>query len=146
MIRTLRWVLVIPMAVAGWFIAFAGAVTLHSLIWDFCPPEFQLSGMCTHPWALMAEDALVWAGAFLSAVFVVAFATRTAPAYKSQTAIACFVIGLAAATWAYLETHALGALIGACVGGLLAVILVVRKHGWRKKSPYGKYRQYELFI
>ena len=146
MIRTLRWLLVVPMAVTGWFIAFVGAVTMHSLIWDFCPPEFQVSGMCTHPWALIAEDALVWAAAFVSAVFVVAFATRTAPAFKSQIATGILAIGIAVAIWAYLETHALGALVGACVGGILAVIFVVKKHGWRKKSSYGKYRQYELFI
>ena len=146
MIRTLRWILVVPMGVAGWFIAFASAVTLHSLIWDFCPPEFQVSGMCTHPWAFIAEDALVWAGAFVSAVLVVAFATRTAPSYKSQIATACLVIGVAVAFWAYLETYALGAFIGASAGGFLAVVLVVRKHGWRKKSSYGKHRQYELFI
>ena len=146
MIRTLRWLLVVPMAVAGWFIVFAAAVTLHSAIWDFCPAEFQVSGMCSHPWAFIAEDALVWAGAFFSAVFVVAFATRTAPAFKSQIAVASFVIGTAIAIWAYLETHALGALIGACVGGILATVFVYRRHGWRKKSSYGKYRQYELFI
>ena len=99
MIRTLRWILVIPMAVAGWFIAFASAVTLHSLIWDFCPPEFQVSGMCTHPWAFIAEDLLVWSGAFVSAVLVVAFAARTAPSYKSQVATACLVIGVAVGTY-----------------------------------------------
>lgn len=143
MIRTLRWLLVLPMATAGWFIAFAGAVTLHSLIVEFCPTQYVVSGLCTHELAFLTEDLLVWFGAFISAVFVVAFATRTAPALKSLVATGILIGGLGAAIWAYLETDALGALVGAFLGGFLTWLIIVRKHGWRQPS---RYRQYELFI
>ena len=59
MIRTLRWLLVAPMAVFGWSIAFSGTLALHSLIFMFCPPEQQISGMCTAPWAATTEGILI---------------------------------------------------------------------------------------
>lgn len=142
-IRTLRWLLVLPMATAGWFIAFAGAVTLHSLIYELCPSDYLVSGLCTHNWALLAEDMLIGFGAFASAVFAVAFGTRTAPALKSLVASGILIGGIGTAIWAYLETDALGALIGAFLGGCLTWVLIIRKHGWRQPSGY---RQYELFI
>lgn len=143
MIRTLRWLLVAPMATLGWMIAFSGALALHPLIYKFCPETSKVSGMCTHKWAFVAEDLLVVAGAFVAAVFVVSFATLTAPRYKPQVAAAIFVSGVSAAVWAYLQTEALGALIGALIGGILTVFWILRRHGWRQPSNF---RQYELFI
>jgi hypothetical protein len=131
------------MAVVGWFIAFAGALALHPLIYEFCPAQHQVSGLCSHPWAFMAEDLLVAAAAFVSAVFAVSFATRTAPRFKSQVASVVLIIGLLAAIWAYLETDASGALLGAFCGGFMTTMLIVRRHGWRTASNF---RQYELFI
>lgn len=143
MIRTLRWLLVVPMAAVGWFIAFAGGLALHALIFEFCPAQYQVSGLCAHEWAFIAEDLLVMAGAFVAAILVVSFATRTAPAFKSQVASGVYLVGILVAIWAYLETDALGALLGSAIGGFLTLVFVVRKHGWRRASNF---RQYELFI
>ena len=143
MITTLRWLLVAPMAVVGWFIAFAGALALHPLIYEFCPVQYQLSGLCSHPWAFIAEDTLVLVGAVVAAVLAVSFATRTAPRFKSQVAAASLMLGVFLAIWAYLATDALGALPGSCIGGFLTTTFIVRRHGWRTPSNF---RQYELFI
>jgi len=143
MIRTLRWLLVAPMAVFGWSIAFSGTLALHSLIFMFCPPEQQISGMCTAPWAATTEGILIILGAAFSGLLVVVSAVIAAPAYKTQVGLVIYGLGLGVAVWAYLETAALSALIAAGLGGLIAVWRITKKYGWRRAS---RFRQYELFI
>ena len=143
MIRALRWLLVAPMAALGWIIAFTAALVTHSLIDTYCPEQFKVSNTCNWEWAILAQDILVVLGATISAVLFVSFATGTAPAYKARVATTAFLVGLSAATWAFLQTSALSAFIGACTGGLLALVITLRWHGRRKVSGY---RQYQLFV
>ena len=143
MIRTLRWLLVAPMAVLGWLIAFTSTLALYSLIDTYCPDQYRVSGLCSWEWALLAQDVLIVLGAAISAVLFVSFATLTAPVYKARAATAAFLVGFCAAFWAYLQTEALSALLGAVIGGLVTLMIVVKYHGRRKVSGY---RQYELFV
>jgi hypothetical protein len=143
MIRALRWLLVAPMAVLGWIIAFAAALATHSLIDTYCPEQYKVSNTCTWEWAILAQDLLIVVGATISAVLYMSFATVTAPEYKARAATAAFVVGLSAATWVFLQTSALSAFIGACVGGLVTLLITLKYHGRRKVSGY---RQYQLFV
>ncbi len=143
MITALRWLLVAPMAALGWIITFAAALATHSLIDTFCPEQYKVSNSCNWEWAILVQEALIVVGATLSAVLFIGFAVITAPVHKARVATAAFLVGLSAATWAYLQTSALSAFIGACAGGLLAWIIVLKWHGRRKVSGY---RQYPLFI
>ena len=143
MIKTLRWLLTVPMAVAGWFIAFAVVIQCLELIDYFCPADFQVLGACQHPGAQLAQDFLITAGAMASAVLVLVFATVTAPSYKPQVTAATFMLGLAVASWAFLETGALGAFIGACVAGAVTFWRLLHRNCQRSTfDPY----QFELFI
>ena len=143
MIRALRWLLVAPMAVLGWIIAFAAALATHSLIDTYCPEQYKVSNTCTWEWAFLAQDLLIVVGATISAVLFMSFATVTAPEYKARVATAAFVVGLSAATWVFLQTSALSAFIGACAGGLVTLLITLKYHGRRKVSGY---RQYQLFV
>ena len=143
MFNALRWLLIVPVAVAGWFLAFVGTLELYELIYYFCPIEYQVSGTCQHDAAVIAENVLIALGAGLSAVLVVLLATITAPAYKSQVAAAALCLGLGVAVWAYLETYALGAFLSACMAGTVTFLLILKKNRWRRASGF---RQYELFI
>jgi hypothetical protein len=143
MIRALRWLLVAPMAALGWIIAFTAALATHSLIDTYCPEQYKVSNACTWEWATLTQDLLIVVGATISAVLFVSFATVTAPAYKSRVATAAFLVGLSAATWAFLQTSALSAFIGACAGGLVTLLITLKYHGRRKVSGY---RQYQLFV
>ena len=143
MIRALRWLLVAPMAALGWIIAFTTALAMHSLIDTYCPEQYKVSNTCSWDWAILAQDILIVVGATISAVLFVSFASVTAPAYKARVATAAFLVGLSAATWAFLQTSALSAFIGACAGGLLTLMIAWRCHGGRKVSGY---RQYQLFV
>jgi hypothetical protein len=131
------------MAALGWIIAFTAAPAMHSLIDTYCPEQYEISNTCTWEWAILAQDILIVVGATISAVLFVSFATVTAPAYKARVATAAFLVGLSAATWAFLQTDALSAFIGAIAGGLLTLFIVLRIHGRRKVSGY---RQYQLFV
>ena len=143
MIRALRWLLVAPMAVLGWIIAFAAALATHSLIDTYCPEQYKVSNTCTWEWAFLAQDLLIVVGATISAVLFMSFATVTAPEYKARVATAAFVVGLSAATWVFLQTSALSAFIGAGAGGLVTLLITLKYHGRRKVSGY---RQYQLFV
>lgn len=143
MIRALRWLLVAPMAALGWIIAFTTALATHSLIDTYCPEQYLVSGSCSWEWAIFAQDLLIVIGATLSAILFVSFATITAPAYKARVATVTFLVGLSAATWAFSQTSALSAFVGACAGGMLALLVALKWHGRKKVSGY---RQYQLFI
>ena len=143
MIRALRWLLVAPMAAFGWLIAFVGALTMHSLIDSYCPERYLVSNSCSWEWAVLAQDILVVVGAAVSALLFVAFATLTAPGYKVRVASVSFGVGLAAATWAFLQTGATAAFAAAAISGLLTLWITVKYHGRRKT---GGYRQYQLFV
>ncbi len=143
MTRALRWLLVAPMATLGWLITFAAALAMHSIIDTYCPEQYKVSNSCNWEWAILAQDILLVVAAMISAVLFVSFATATAPAYKARVAAAASLLGLSAATWAFLETSALSAFIGACLGGLLTLLIVLKQHGRRKVSGY---RQYPLFV
>lgn len=141
MIRSIRWLLVLPMAVLGWILAFTGALAAHSLIDTFCPEQYKVSNTCSWEWATLATDVLIIVGAFISAVLFVSFATLTAPDHKNRVAIAASLTGLSSAIWAYSQTDALSAFIGACSGGLLTLAIILKQHSRRR---VGGYREYQL--
>jgi dolichyl-phosphate-mannose--protein O-mannosyl transferase len=143
MIKTLRWLLVLPAAYGGWLIAFLVGLELHGLIDYFCPVEYRLSGSCQYPAAHILEEMLIAVCSAASACLVIVFATITAPAYKPRVAAVTLFLGLVVASWAYLQTSALGAFTGACLAGAMTFWLVIRRV--RRKSASCGY-QYELFI
>ena len=143
MIRSLRWLLIAPVAALGWLIAFAGALALYSLIDTYCPEQYKISNSCSWEWAVLAQDILIVAGASISAILFVGFATLTAPNYKARVATTAYLVGLSAAIWAFLQTNALSALMGASVAGLLTLLIILKRHGGRKPSGH---RQYQLFV
>lgn len=146
MFETLRWLLIVPVAVAGWFTAFVGALELHGLVYYFCPAEYQVSGVCNHPAAMAAQQALVVLGAAVSAALVVLLPTLTAPAYKQQVAAGAWSLGFGVAIWAYLETYALGPFLAACIAGTATFLLVLKLYRDQDVISTDDYHQYELFI
>ena len=130
MIGALRWLLVAPMAALGWIITFTAALVTHSLIDTYCPEQFKVSNICNWEWAILAQDILIVLGATISAVLFVSFATVTAPAYKARVATTAFLVGLSAATWAFLQTSALS-------------VITLR---WHARCKVSGYRQYQLFV
>jgi hypothetical protein len=143
-LNAIRWLLVLPLAVFAWVCVFVATLTLHSAIDTFCPPEYLVSGMCTWKWAFLIQDALVVAGASISAIVMILVATLTAPSHKARTAVFIYLGGLSVAIWMYLQTDAIGAFTGAACFGLLATWIAFRRLSRRPglTDPY----QRRLFV
>jgi uncharacterized membrane protein YoaK (UPF0700 family) len=129
--NTVRWLLLVPAAVAVWYGFFVAGLVTHSLIESkLCPPAELISGFCTNETVrlcLKVTEHLFVAG---SAFAVVTTTTFLAPRHKRITVWATLAIGIAAAAY-------LGTIIGgwrlfasAAAGGLagVAINLLRMKH------------------
>ena len=144
MLNAIPWLLLAPLVVFAWACMFVATLTLHSAVDTFCPTEYLVSGMCTWKWAFLIQDALVVAGASISAIVVILVATLTAPSHEARTAVIVYIGGLSTAIWMYTQTDAIGAFTGAACFGLLATWIVYRRRSRRPglNDPY----QRRLFV
>ncbi len=95
----IRWVLVPPSALFGFYLAFFGSLYLLGLMERFCPEEEIISETCMAQWYLLAENAMISFGAALAAVFVVLFPSLLAPNYRFRVAVMAYCLGALAAVW-----------------------------------------------
>ena len=89
----LRWIAVVPAAVAGWWLVVVVAITLHGLVFSFCAPEDVVSGACVAPWFSQFESALLYFAVALSATLVVLVPTIMAPAHRRLIAWVAYLVG-----------------------------------------------------
>jgi hypothetical protein len=95
----IRWVLVPPSAIFGFYLAFFGSLYLLGFIGKFCPEESIISETCMARWYLRAENAMFSFGAALAAIFVVLFPSLLAPNYRFKVAVVAYLLGALAALW-----------------------------------------------
>jgi hypothetical protein len=126
MLRIVRWLLILPAAIAAWYLALIIGLVLHSGLDALCPPDQVISGICEAPWYVYAEDALIAFGAALAAVLVMVACTLLAPSHRRQTAIAAFVLGAMAAIMMGASTEAYGAMAAAIGAGALLLVILLR--------------------
>ncbi len=122
----IRWILILPAAIAAWYVSLFLGIALYKGVEALCPPGQMESGHCFAPWFLTASKALVAFGAALAATLVMVTCTWIAPAYKRQVAIATFVIGTAVAiimAW----NHEFAAMASAIVAGAIALTILLRR-------------------
>lgn len=111
----IRWIAVIPAAVAGWWSAVIVAIAVHGFVFSFCPPEDVVSGACIAPWFLRFKTALLYSSVALSAILVVLVPTVMAPAHRRLVA------------WV---AYAAGAVAAVALGGWLAEVVVALVSGF----------------
>lgn len=126
-IDVIRWVLVIPAAFAGWYVALFMGIFLYPVADLFCPPELLISGVCTATWYKPVIDGLVVFGASLSAVLAIFFSFMIAPSKKVLVAKAILLGGVGMALYAAIITSAWFAFIGAITCGLITVVIMHQK-------------------
>ncbi len=126
---TIRWLLVIPSAFAGWYLALFIGLLLYSVADSFCPPELMVSGSCQATWHKPPVDDLVIFGASLSATLSNLFPVLVAPAKRSLVAKVIFIGGVAFAVSAVVSTSAWGAFSGAILFGALTLFITMRFEG-----------------
>lgn len=122
----LRWIGLLPAALAGWVLAFFIALAMFGWLDSFCPPEEMVSGMCGASWYPLASQAVVCFGAGLSAFFVVGAAAWVAPSHRRVVAWVSFGVGASIAVLVGVVSGGglIAELITALASGLLAVGLV----------------------
>jgi hypothetical protein len=126
MSRLIRWILVLPAAVAAWYAALFISIALYKGVEALCPFGKVESGRCFAPWFLDASEVFIASGAALAAALVMIACTLLAPTHRRQVAIATFIVGTIAAIMMGWETFA-GATITAIISGAIVLVILL----WR---------------
>ncbi|MCX5788540.1 MAG: hypothetical protein NTX64_08595 [Elusimicrobia bacterium] len=92
--RALRWLLVLPAAVVGFYTAFILSLFTFKLLNGWCPGGKVISGMCTVSWVNFAPMVV---GVVAAPSLVIVFGTLMAPSQRIRTAWALYAAGLIAA-------------------------------------------------
>lgn len=124
--RMIRWILILPAAIAAWYVSLFLGLALYQGLEALCPPDQMESGQCFAPWFLTASKVLIALGAALAATLVMVTCTWIAPAYKRQVAIATFVVGTAVAIILAWNLE-FAAMASAIVAGAIALAILLRR-------------------
>jgi hypothetical protein len=124
--QKVRWALILPGAIAAWYLAFLIGIALHEGLNMLCPPELVVSGICEASWYPGAERGLVAFGAGLAAVLVMIACTLIAPTNKRGAAIGTFATGSIVAI-ALGWTELLVPMVAAITAGALVLVFLLRK-------------------
>jgi len=120
----IRWLLIFPICILGWYLAFYLGLLAHGLVWSLCPADQIISGSCVAPWFRVAENSLFVLFTGVSAIFVISLAYLIAPSHKKNTAITALVLGSLVATFMLFKTGAWAGYFSALVCGILSVWMV----------------------
>lgn len=123
----IRWILILPAAIAAWYTALFVGIALYQGIEALCPPDQVESGHCFAPWFLTTSNALIVFGAALAAVLVMLVCTWIAPAHKRQVAIATFALGTLVAIGMGWDL-AFAPTLGAIVAGAVVLTILLRRY------------------
>jgi hypothetical protein len=126
MSRIIRWVLVLPAALAAWYAALFISIALYEGVEALCPFGQVVSGQCVAPWFVDASDAFIAFGAALAAALVVSACTFVAPTHRRHVAIATFVVGAVVAIMMGWATF-VAATITAIISGAVVLVFLL----WR---------------
>jgi hypothetical protein len=127
MLRIVRWVLLIPAAVAAWFVGLFLGIALLGVLARMCPENQMVSRMCTAPWYDGASTAAIAFGAAMAAVFIMIACTAIAPTHKRVAAVCTFACGVLVAAAMGVSSGEYVALVAAVVAGAVALWILLRR-------------------
>jgi hypothetical protein len=119
MYQMIRWVLILPAAIAAWFVAYLIGVALTVII-----------GLSLHsPTGVeqLVVLALAALGAALAAALVMITCVLLAPTHKRQVAIATFVVGTMVAIYMGLGIQFYEGMAAAIIAGGIVLALLLRR-------------------
>ncbi len=118
----LRWLLLIPATIAGWYAIFAAALFTHFYVEQyFCPPEDLVSGFCHNAKIQWMLAGLIHVSVGLSSITVIGIATMVAPSHKKQTTRVILAVGIVVAAYFGFVAHSWSLFLAAAIGGILGV-------------------------
>lgn len=130
--RFLRWILVAPVSLAGYFIAlFLGMGVIMSAE-ALCPAQYLISETCFAPYMQTVEAVSFIFFPALAAALVVFLPSTIAPSYKFQTACVAYVAGAGVAIVMGLSAEVYSSLSAALISGALILYVVYKVVACRK--------------
>ena len=133
--RFVRWLLIIPTAVAAWYAALALGVSLYVGLDALCPAEQIISGLCVAPWHKAASAAVDCIGAGLAAALILLACTLLAPSHRQRVAIGTFIVGAVVAIFMGFSANAFGPLVTAIVAGAAILWILLRRLAPASRTP-----------
>jgi hypothetical protein len=130
-IDVIRWIMVIPAAVIGWWLTIMVGLSLTNIPGLFCPPELMVSDICMTSWYGPVMSGIMIFTAALSAVMTLLFAVLVAPSKRDLVAIIVFVAGSIYATYLAYSISAWAEFTAAIVFGLFTLLLLLKMYGRR---------------
>lgn len=123
----LRWLLVVPAAVAAWYSVFVVGIFAHGYVEEtLCPAGEMVSGICTNRDVQRILKVVVHAFVALSAAAVESAAVAIAPSHRNGTAWIVFAVGAVVAVVFGVATAAYTEAVAAILSGLLTAIAIIR--------------------
>lgn len=132
----IRWILLVPIAILAWYVAFFFGIVALDIRDSLCPSEYMVSGMCKGPFGRITMKLLMVLFSGISAIFVVASSALVAPTHKGIVAITAFVVGSGAAAIFLFGSkfEFWQEFISAVLFGGATCYIFVRRHGTRYQS------------
>ncbi len=129
-----RWLLVLPAALAAGAASVAIGIALYSAAEKLCPADQMVSGMCEAPWFRYADRAIICAAAGMAAASIVVSCTLIAPSHRKLVMWVTLLAGGVVASWLATLTGAFPELITAIAVALLAAWWL-RGRKWLDPAP-----------
>lgn len=125
----LRWALIFPAAIAGWYGGVAVGLLIHQLGEWSCPAAYVVSDACAAPWSGVVMELAVALGSAVAGCLIVLLPSAVAPARGSATGLAAFLIGVVLAVHFVLATRAWLPFACAVAAGCVTMWVVTRRFG-----------------
>jgi len=126
----LRWVLVVPAAIAAWYAVFIIGLFTHDLVENtLCPSDQLESGTCTNETVIAQLHVVVHVFVALSAVAVILAAVFVAPSHKKVVAWIALLCGATVASLFAVAAEAWSEGLVALMAGITVTALL----GWKRK-------------
>ncbi|HEY5761904.1 MAG TPA: DUF2784 domain-containing protein [Rhodocyclaceae bacterium] len=123
----LRWGLLLPAALVGWYAALVAGMLLLALAERLCPAEAMVSGACVAPWFDSVSTAVFCFSTGLAAALIVLLPTLVAPRARPHVAWVVFGLGSVAAVLMGVTASAYAEMASAVVAGALMAIWLSRR-------------------
>lgn len=124
---TLRWVFLVPAAVAAWFGVFViGLIAYQAIEHAACPAAQMVSGACVDPRVQSMLEIVIYVFVGIAAVAVETTAAVTAPSHKAPVTWVTFVMGSWIAVLFGFFGSAYGQALTAIVAGLVGAVVITR--------------------
>jgi MFS family permease len=124
--RIIRWLLVLPFAVAGWYLGLLAGLLVYQIGESTCPTKYIVSGFCTAPWSHAVYLFALAFGAGMAGAAVVALPTLVAPEKQIWVAAVALILGIVAATYMLFTTTAWLPFVAALICGSVSLWLIKR--------------------